>query len=342
MAALIVMLSVAVGLRLVQSREPLMVDFPSETPNIEAVTVSIPGRPHSIRDFLQDPRSVGRMLYFEISTNSLGFRGGEITVPKPPERLRVVCAGDCVTYGNGVSEHEAYPHQLGAALSRRHPDLDLEVINAGMEGAPPKRILARLVNEIPPIEPDVVIFGPGAETSFLPCHTHGAPPRVWLTEPEYQDLLVSYRALLDEALTQSRTHGYELVLVTPTFSSFFYPDGQLWVDEVVAFAELHGLPVLDSTTLFRQAEARDGLLLSEREGQQRLTRYRSGEGDLLVEVAFRSDERHVSPEIYAWLDAHPEVSQLLSIDGNHANPRGHKLIAEELAKLLDQRNLLER
>ncbi len=342
---LLVLILVVVGavvFRLVRPREPVYTVFEAGTPNADALGVTIPDRPHSIWDYLEEPSAVRRTRSFEITTNSLGFRGPEVTAPKPAGRLRVACVGDCVAFGSGVDHHETYPHLLGELLSRRYPERDFEVVNAGMAGADPERILRRLTEKIPAIEPDVVIFAPGAQTSFLPCHTSGAPARVMLADSEYEELMARYRTLLNGALAQSQAQGFRLALVTPTFTSFFLPDGQLWVDEMNAFAEQHALPILDSTALFVQAEARDGLVFSEQNGMQRVTRYRDGQGELLVEVEFQAADRHIAPEIFAWLDDNPGVGQLSSIDGNHANTRGHQMIASELADLLERSSLLER
>jgi hypothetical protein len=340
----LVLLILAVGaalvVHLIRAREPVYQVISSDQPSAEGLRVTIPARPHSIRDYLQDPSSVGRTVTFEVSTNSRGFRGPEVVIPKPRGRQRVVVVGECVAFGSGVADRETYPHLLGELLAARHPELDLEVINASLATEPPEFILRLLREQVPAFEPDVVVYAPGADTSFLPCHTMGPPFRLWLEDAEYQELLASFRAQLEEALAQSQEQGFELVLLTPTFSSFFFPDGQHWVDDMNAFGAEHGLPVLDSTALVLQAEATDGLVFSEADGVQRITRYQGGQGTVLIEAPSPGAGRHIARELLAWFDANPEQEQLLSIDGNHPNVAGHRLLAEELAGLLERKGLL--
>jgi hypothetical protein len=340
----LVLLILAVGAALVvhlmRARDPVYQVISSDQPSARGLRVTIPARPHSIPDYIRDPGSVRRTVGFEVTTNALGFRGPELLVPKPQGRRRVVVVGECVAYGSGVADHETYPHLLGELLAARHPALDLEVVNASLATEPPELILRLLREKIPPLEPDVVVFAPGADTSFLPEHTVGPPFRLWLEEAEYRELLAGYRAQLDAALAQSKAQGFELVLLTPTFTSFFYPDGQRWVDELTTFAAEHSLPVLDSTALFQRAEATDGLVLSEADGVQRITRYRGGEGEVLLEAPSPGTSRHIAPDLLAWFDANPDQAQLLSIDGNHPNAAGHRLLAEELAELLERAGLV--
>lgn len=47
------------------------------------------------------------------TSNSLGFRGAEIELPKPPGRTRILCLGGSTTYAFAVDDDAAYPHVLG-------------------------------------------------------------------------------------------------------------------------------------------------------------------------------------------------------------------------------------
>jgi tetratricopeptide (TPR) repeat protein len=76
-----------------------------------------------------------------------GSRGGAI-----------VCVGDSFTYGIGAEPGRSYPAQLQERLSSRYPDLDIEVVNAGVPGANTGEVLARLREELALRRPLAVVM----------------------------------------------------------------------------------------------------------------------------------------------------------------------------------------
>ncbi len=91
-----------------------------------------------------------------VRTNSEGFRGEELS-PKRDTTLRIVCLGDWLTFGEGVENSETYPALLEAALRRRHPKRDIQVVNAGIPQYGSQEELAYLKTFAARLEPDVVI-----------------------------------------------------------------------------------------------------------------------------------------------------------------------------------------
>ena len=70
-----------------------------------------------------------------IKINSLGFRGDEITVQKPPRTFRIATVGASTTFCGEVSSNDAtWPHQLQQMLQKAHPDITIQGINAGIPG----------------------------------------------------------------------------------------------------------------------------------------------------------------------------------------------------------------
>jgi acyl-CoA thioesterase I len=55
-----------------------------------------------------------------------------VAAPAVPAKPRIVCLGDSLTAGYGVSSEDAYPAQL--AVRARSAGLDYEVVNAGVSG----------------------------------------------------------------------------------------------------------------------------------------------------------------------------------------------------------------
>ena len=100
------------------------------------------------------------------------------------------------------------------------------------------------------------------------------------------------------------------------------------------------VPVLDTTGLLRAHEERDGLLFERGATHQRLLALAGGTRSVLFELDYSGD-RYVAPEVYAWLDDHPEVSLSMSIDENHPTLAGHRVIAEAALELFEQQGWLE-
>lgn len=65
---------------------------------------------------------------YSIRTNSLGFRGPEISIEKPAGVFRVIALGDSVTDGFYVENENTYPYQLERLLRER--GTQAEVVNA--------------------------------------------------------------------------------------------------------------------------------------------------------------------------------------------------------------------
>jgi hypothetical protein len=89
--------------------------------------------------------------------NSLGLRGAEVQVPKPPGRLRVLVSGDSFVFGVGVDEE----HIFTTRLAERLHDLtgeDVDVINMGVSGYSTDQeylLLKRLGRRL---DPDLVLL----------------------------------------------------------------------------------------------------------------------------------------------------------------------------------------
>ncbi len=315
--------------------------FAELKPNIKDQKVTIPGRPHFIPAWANDPDSIERKVTFTYSTNSHGFRGPEFSAQKPAGTFRIIVVGECVAFGNGVDDQEVYPAVLGRMLKKKHPGRKIEVINLGTPDSP-QDIRDRLRDRYLGYSPDLVVFAPGAGTVFLAAHSGTTELRNRLSDEEYRQAMDEYGRALEDATSLSTRAGARVLLVTPTTNSFFIPDGKRWVDRLKQFAAEKGLPVVDTTAIFLRREARDGLVFVSRGGKHRLLSYKGGKATLLKEVPFADEsKRHIAPEIFQYLDDHPEVKLLLSIDENHPNPRGHEVIAEAIYKALVTERLLD-
>jgi len=96
-----------------------------------------------------------RELPYEMSVNSLGFRGEDFPVRKPAEEIRIVVIGDSIVVGEFVDDQETLPAQLEAQLRRNCPRV--RVVNAGLSGSSLDGQL-HVARRTMAIEPDLVVL----------------------------------------------------------------------------------------------------------------------------------------------------------------------------------------
>jgi lysophospholipase L1-like esterase len=113
------------------------------------------------------------------TTNRLGFRGGQVDVPKPAGRYRVICLGGSTTYCESISDDAAYPHQLEQALRAARPGKDIEVVNGGVPSYTTAETLASLAFRCLDLQPDAIVlyegindYRPREYRNFTPDYFH--------------------------------------------------------------------------------------------------------------------------------------------------------------------------
>jgi lysophospholipase L1-like esterase len=94
-----------------------------------------------------------------VTTNSLGFRGPEPALPKPPQRFRIVAIGDSVTFGFGVNDPETFCAQTEALLREHMPGVDLDVVNIAVPGFDTRQEVVLLRRNVSQLEPNLVLVG---------------------------------------------------------------------------------------------------------------------------------------------------------------------------------------
>jgi len=97
----------------------------------------------------------GTTLTFKVSTDEHGVRAP--VIPQVPNRLKVLCIGDSMTFGQGVSDDESYPAQLYGALSKlRGPAF--EIYNAGVISLGQREQINVAKRLVPILKPDLVLI----------------------------------------------------------------------------------------------------------------------------------------------------------------------------------------
>lgn len=90
--------------------------------------------------------------------NDLGYRGPEISIPKPEGTFRIVSMGGSTTYSTGTTAEESYPAFLQQILRDEYGYTNVEVINGGVSGYTTWEILADFQFRVLELEPDMLIF----------------------------------------------------------------------------------------------------------------------------------------------------------------------------------------
>lgn len=106
------------------------------------------------------PRYANNDDSFQVSINSLGFRGPEIDREKPDGVYRIVCVGGSTTFCTGATDDlKTYPAQLERILNRKAgSDLRFEVINAGCSGYTTAESLINFALRLVDLEPDALVI----------------------------------------------------------------------------------------------------------------------------------------------------------------------------------------
>ena len=107
------------------------------------------------------PNSVGEYMQhfgpFKVTVNSLGFRGPERSVKKPPGVFRIVCVGGSNVYGAGLNDDKTWPAQLESQLNARSSG-KYEVWNLGVSGYNNIQMVAVSEKAMERYDPDLIIF----------------------------------------------------------------------------------------------------------------------------------------------------------------------------------------
>jgi hypothetical protein len=215
-------------------------------------------------------------------TNSMGWRGPEISRSKPPGTFRVVVLGSSNTMGHGVDDEETYARLLeGWLAGRAGPGRRVEVVNLAVSGDSPTQQLLRLQVEAPSLDPDWILsditaldfsleeqhmrwlVGKGTEVPFNFVRKTLADSHVDADDSNdefHKKLSPSLKPLLDRTIAEravvANRIGAPLTIVilpradSKTESPHLF---QLFRD----MADRHGLPYVDLSGTFDRLELDD-------------------------------------------------------------------------------------
>jgi len=95
------------------------------------------------------------------TTNSMGYRGPVVRIPKQSGAFRIILLGESTTHGWGVMDDETIDAYLRSLLRERYPDRSVDVINLAFDGYDSWQLLERYRSDGMRLEPDLIIVNAG-------------------------------------------------------------------------------------------------------------------------------------------------------------------------------------
>jgi len=269
---------------------------------VNAKTVA-PDRPHHPDDVTTPDRiqRFKRVRTFYTNTGPRGLRGPDFQTPSPG--FRIVCIGDSVTFGWGVSDDQTYPAHLASVLG-------VEVLNAGMPAAKPSQMAKWLQIHAHTIDADVVVFS---------ARPNWAMPRPF---EDYRNAVMAAEQAISPA---------KLVVVLPPVSTFD-PLGVREKDREVQGLRnaLGARPFLELTDAFWAAQTTPGVVMETEGSLQRMVRIPGG----AVVTQGHGDGDRLAPELVAAFESDLSLVEPMFFDGGHPDEQGYRLFATEVARSL--------
>jgi lysophospholipase L1-like esterase len=139
-----------IGIRIVKPQDPEFWDSGSFRRIQSTVPHYIENIPHGHSNFIGVP----------VAINSNGLRGEEISIPKPPNRARILVVGDSVTFGYGIPLESTYAKVLERLLNENAAGkTKYEVLNGGTLGGSLSDYDHFLVDKAETLQPDMILVG---------------------------------------------------------------------------------------------------------------------------------------------------------------------------------------
>lgn len=114
--------------------------------------------PNPDMSYILRPHSDFVTLGVPFRTNELGFRDRPL-FEKSPSVFRILCVGDSVTFGTGVTNEQTFPNVLETALQAyAQPGIVIDVVNAGVSAYNARNIRGLLETYLNQLRPDLVVY----------------------------------------------------------------------------------------------------------------------------------------------------------------------------------------
>ena len=277
------------------------------------------------------------------STNRQGIRYDKDVGSKDNNTFRIIALGDSVTFGYRVPTTQpdnplevppgqlTYTQLLELYLKQNNPDKNMEVMPMAIPGYTSYQGLKWLKRDIDVLKPDLVItlFG-WNDTEMHKQSDKEALPDTWLKFAarnllsKSQALIYSNRWFKEKEESQKLPEDTELDL-KPRVSKDDFIKNILAINEL---AMKYGAKNIVIGTLLRDA-------ISETEQSNRIAEYRAELAKVMSEKNIPYLEIEVLTEA-GYPDNYGLFGELI-----HPNHLGHQIIAEEIIKLIREKNIFE-
>jgi|688.fasta_scaffold05563_10 lysophospholipase L1-like esterase len=277
-----------------------------------------------------------------IRSNSIGFRGPEISLEKQPGTVRILVFGDSSSFGWGVNTEESWPALLQQELQARHPGVLVEVANFAIPGD--SSAYGRLLFDAfaPQYKPDFVILGFGANDAkpVVTSHTE----QVARFRENQQALRAKsafkksalYR-LLERSLAPS-AGGSAMQATNPAVAPPDYADNLRYMaDEARALGS--------KNTLFLTLCTPGNYAREARVTAKRMNRLSFNAQGQLIRLIPKIKRGEAYPEYLKVMQAsYPAFLRrndrfYVTSDGCHPNELGHRFVADQLTELVEASGL---
>ena len=299
--------------------------------------------------------------------NALGYRGDEITLPKPLGEFRIACMGGSTTYDDNIEDYRlAYPAVLERELrARGYP---VTVVNAGVPVWTSRDTLASFCTRILDIGADMIIVYDAIND--LAARTIWPPS---LYDSQYSHMLVPItQALSKDAYTfstairmaqlllrgnpfVSRTPSGEetatlLLLLEQQVNGGTYPEGMLTrlsiPQALAANSPIYFSRNLENTIVLATHHSVTTVLMTFalnceemhlRQYPQALSEYAAGIDEMNGEI--RTVARRTGAHLFDYANVMPKDGRYYA-DDMHSNTEGAALKAKLVADFLDANGLI--
>jgi GDSL-like Lipase/Acylhydrolase family len=281
-----------------------------------------------------------RAKRYSVRSNSWGFRGTEVVLPKPAGTFRVAVFGDSSSFGWGVNQEDSFSALLPAALPSIANGRKVEVVNFAIPGD--SSAYGQLVFDrfAPLLQADLFILGFGANDAKMVLTSHTSQVERFRRNATKLSLLtVLQNSALVRTLTNliqtkpdMRAEEKHISRIHAVSLSDFRSNLESMSSSAAKLAE-HGALVLSLCT--PPSYSRMARSTARATG----ARYFNGQQYLMRRLkSIQAGEYY--PDIVAEMRAlYPrELEQkrvyYVTSDGCHPNKLGHRMITDEIAKII--------
>ncbi len=261
---------------------------------------------------------------YKLSTNSLGFRSGEISIQKPKGEYRILILGDSATFGWPLNDRENYPYFLEKILRLKYPHKNIRVINAAVPGYTTFQGVQFLKEKGWSLSPNLIIvaFNNDITFDFVKDSQKLPKGKPSLLKELHKSYLYQF---LKEKIYKVRINPEDDITVTPNkgVRRVSREEEKLLYQYILNTAKKRKVPVIVLSLPVEESFQNFPEFIKYRQIMEMETHK---EGGFFLDL------------LSVW---NQQNTENLFIDVMHPNIEGHKKIAREIAEFIIKHNLIE-